>query len=296
MSSVSEIINQAGQIQEAIWQTVSSTFSEAANAYVISKDPRVTTLEPDDLNAIGATRQILIQFAFAHISDHTQYLILDESQLAGFLTGIQGKLVPSITEPVLTDSRAILESLVQGICLGVGNMVGEPVAAIGLQIRHAAFDPPENFERSATVVQATGILTLESTRLECKWLFDVETLKVMTAVEEAPSKAFTGKASASEVGPSGKPAEDNSLQLLMDIPLEISVELGRVKMVVRDILELGAGSIVEIDKAAGEPVDVLVNGRLVARGEVVVIEDNFGVRITEILNPAERLAKLNEAA
>ena len=296
MSSVSEIINQAGQIQEAIWQTVSSTFSEAANAYVISKDPRVTTLEPDDLNAIGATRQILIQFAFAHLSDHIQYLILDESQLAGLLTGIQGKLVPSITEPVLTDSRAILESLVQGICLGVGNLVGEPVAAIGLQIRHAAFDSPENFERSTAVVQATGILTLESTRLECKWLFDVETMKSMTAADEAPSKAFSGKATASEVGPSGKPAEDNSLQLLMDIPLEISVELGRVKMVVRDILELGAGSIVEIDKAAGEPVDVLVNGRLVARGEVVVIEDNFGVRITEILNPAERLAKLNEAA
>jgi flagellar motor switch protein FliN/FliY len=59
-------------------------------------------------------------------------------------------------------------------------------------------------------------------------------------------------------------------------------------MVVRDVLDLGTGSIVEVDKAAGEPVDVMVNGRLVAKGEVVVIEDNFGVRITEILNPAER--------
>jgi flagellar motor switch protein FliN/FliY len=59
-------------------------------------------------------------------------------------------------------------------------------------------------------------------------------------------------------------------------------------MVVRDVLDLGTGSIVEVDKSAGEPVDVLVNGRLVAKGEVVVIEDNFGVRITEILNPAER--------
>jgi len=69
-----------------------------------------------------------------------------------------------------------------------------------------------------------------------------------------------------------------------------------VKMLVRDVLELGSGSIVEIDKSAGEPVDVMVNGRLVARGEVVVIEDNFGVRITEICNAMERLNRLNDAA
>jgi flagellar motor switch protein FliN/FliY len=67
-------------------------------------------------------------------------------------------------------------------------------------------------------------------------------------------------------------------------------------MVVKDVVELGSGSIIEIDKAAGEPVDVLVNGKTVARGEVVVIEDNFGVRITEILSQQDRLAKLKEAA
>jgi flagellar motor switch protein FliN/FliY len=67
-------------------------------------------------------------------------------------------------------------------------------------------------------------------------------------------------------------------------------------MLVKDIVELGTGSIVEIDKAAGEPVDVMVNGRLVAKGEVVVIEDNFGVRLTEILNPQERISRLGDAA
>jgi flagellar motor switch protein FliN len=72
--------------------------------------------------------------------------------------------------------------------------------------------------------------------------------------------------------------------------------LGRTRLVVKEVVDLGVGAIVEIDKAAGEPVDILVNGRLVARGEVVVIEDNFGVRITEILNPRERLARLGEAA
>ncbi|HCD99973.1 MAG TPA: flagellar motor switch protein FliN [Armatimonadetes bacterium] len=96
--------------------------------------------------------------------------------------------------------------------------------------------------------------------------------------------------------PAPKASDPGSLELLLDIPLEISVELGRVKMLVKDVVELGTGSIIEIDKAAGEPVDVLVNGRLVARGEVVVIEDNFGVRITEILTPQERLTKLGEVA
>jgi flagellar motor switch protein FliN/FliY len=79
-----------------------------------------------------------------------------------------------------------------------------------------------------------------------------------------------------------------NLDIVMDIPLEVSVELGRKRMSIRDILDLGSGSIVELDKIAGEPVDLLVNGRLVARGEVVVIEDNFGVRITEIVSGPSR--------
>ena len=84
--------------------------------------------------------------------------------------------------------------------------------------------------------------------------------------------------------------EPRNLSIVMDIPLEVSVELGRKRMSIRDILDLGAGAIVELDKIAGEPVDLLVNGRLVARGEVVVIEDNFGVRITEIVDAAARAA------
>jgi flagellar motor switch protein FliN/FliY len=78
-------------------------------------------------------------------------------------------------------------------------------------------------------------------------------------------------------------ADVRNLDIVMDVPLEVSVELGRKRMSIRQILDLGSGSIVELDKIAGEPVDLLVNGRLVARGEVVVIEDNFGVRITEIV-------------
>jgi len=90
--------------------------------------------------------------------------------------------------------------------------------------------------------------------------------------------------------------KERDLEMLMDIPLDINVELGRVKLTVQKILELTPGNIIELDKTAGEPVDVFVNGRLVAKGEVVVVEDNFGVRITEILSSHDRISKLSEAA
>ena len=81
-------------------------------------------------------------------------------------------------------------------------------------------------------------------------------------------------------------------QLLMDVQLVLTVELGRTKKYVKDILGLGEGSIIELDKLAGEPVDLLINGKLIAKGEVVVIDENFGVRITEIVDPSERIATI----
>lgn len=86
--------------------------------------------------------------------------------------------------------------------------------------------------------------------------------------------------------------EAHNLNLLMDIPLEVTVELGRTTREVREILEMSGGSIIELDKLAGEPVDILVNNRHIAKGEVVVIDENFGVRITDILSQAERMNNL----
>ncbi|MDR9799405.1 flagellar motor switch phosphatase FliY [Bacillus paralicheniformis] len=83
-----------------------------------------------------------------------------------------------------------------------------------------------------------------------------------------------------------------NLDMLMDIPLSVTVELGRTNRSVKEVLELSTGSIIELDKLAGEPVDILVNQRVVAKGEVVVIDENFGVRVTDILSQAERISKL----
>mgnify|MGYP000608738037 CR=1 FL=1 len=83
-----------------------------------------------------------------------------------------------------------------------------------------------------------------------------------------------------------------NISLLLDVPMTLTVELGRTRQLVKDILGLGEGSIIELDKLAGEPVDLLVNGKLIAKGEVVVIDENFGVRVTDIVSPAERLNKI----
>lgn len=87
-------------------------------------------------------------------------------------------------------------------------------------------------------------------------------------------------------------AEKESIELIMDVPLEITVELGRTKKLIKDILEFGPGTILELDKLAGEPVDILVNGKYIAKGEVVVIDESFGVRITDIVSASKRLGKI----
>ena len=89
--------------------------------------------------------------------------------------------------------------------------------------------------------------------------------------------------------PSGKA---KSLDLILDIPLTVSVELGRSKMLINDLLQLGQGSVIELTKLVGEPLEVLVNQKLVARGEVVVVNEKFGVRLTDIVSPMERVQSL----
>ncbi len=83
------------------------------------------------------------------------------------------------------------------------------------------------------------------------------------------------------------------MDFILDIPLEVSVELGRTKMLINDLLQLGQGSVIELNKLAGEPLEILVNRKLVARGEVVVVNEKFGVRLTDVISPMERIKQLS---
>lgn len=120
--------------------------------------------------------------------------------------------------------------------------------------------------------------------------------------EDKANLAAVEQEVAHDVAPAADPRADKmagipdtshrNLSLILDIPLRVAVELGRTKMMVNDLLNLGQGSVIELSKLAGEPMEVLVNDKLVARGEAVVVNEKFGVRLTDIISPSERVEQL----
>ncbi|NUM57201.1 MAG: flagellar motor switch protein FliN [Bdellovibrionaceae bacterium] len=112
-------------------------------------------------------------------------------------------------------------------------------------------------------------------------------------VQEAEAMTTEKKAAAKvEIAKISSGGNDRNLQLILDIPLKVTVELGRTKMPVSELLNLTQGSVIELNKLAGEPMEVLVNDKLIARGEAVVVNEKFGVRLTDIISPAERVEQL----
>ena len=113
--------------------------------------------------------------------------------------------------------------------------------------------------------------------------------EVASAVEQAAPASFANLAA-----PAMSPANaGNDLNMILDIPVQLTVELGRTRIPIKHILQLAQGSVVELETLAGEPMDVLVNGYLIAQGEVVVVNDKFGIRLTDIVTPSERMRRLS---
>lgn len=112
----------------------------------------------------------------------------------------------------------------------------------------------------------------------------------------APANAETSVAPAQifeQFADTRKAEIHNDIDMIMDIPVQLTVQLGRTKIAIKNLLQLAQGSVVELDGLAGEPMDVLVNGYLIAQGEVVVVNEKFGIRLTDIITPSERIRKLN---
>jgi len=114
-----------------------------------------------------------------------------------------------------------------------------------------------------------------------------------TAAPVAAAEARPAAAMFEQFAPAGGSGHANDINMVLDIPVQITVELGRTRIPIKHILQLAQGSVVELDGMAGEPMDVLVNGCLIAQGEVVVVNDKFGIRLTDIITPSERIRKLN---
>jgi flagellar motor switch protein FliN/FliY len=110
--------------------------------------------------------------------------------------------------------------------------------------------------------------------------------------EAATKNEISAQTSAPPAVPEINGSQDSNLDRILDIPLVLSAQLGNTRMLIKDLLQLGPGSIVELDKLAGEPLEVLVNERLVARGEVVMVNEKFGIRLTDVISPTDRVKKL----
>jgi len=111
--------------------------------------------------------------------------------------------------------------------------------------------------------------------------------------ESAGAQAQPAQIFEQLTGTAAKASPPGDFDLILDIPVSLTVELGRTKISIRNLLQLAHGSVVELDGLAGEPMDILVNGTLIAQGEVVVVNDKFGIRLTDIITPQERVRKLN---
>ncbi len=123
-----------------------------------------------------------------------------------------------------------------------------------------------------------------------------EAMAAEASADEDPFGAGGGAEAAAQAAPketlSDEEKKDRNLDLILDIPLRVTVELGRTKMMVSDLLNLGQGSVIELNKLAGEALEILVNDKLIARGEAVVVNEKFGVRLTDIISPMERVQQL----
>lgn len=293
-----EIVEQLNSFQNQIWQTASMTVSEAVNNAVEFNTPLTLTSNPSELFGEMSSPKLVLQFSFSDQPENSQIILINQDTLLGLVSEVTNLTATAVDDVVIQELRPMVEAMVQGICIACGNIRNDAVVASGLMVRFQIFSFPPNLQRAEDLLRVNLAINVGETQGAMTWLMDEDAARFLINQEDEDDSTMGGLTSGAATAQiSGEVQVDESgMEILMDIPLEISVELGRKRMVVRDIVELISGSIIEIDKAAGEPVDVLVNGKLVARGEVVVIEDNFGVRITEILSPQERLQRLNDAA
>ena len=134
----------------------------------------------------------------------------------------------------------------------------------------------------------------EQDAMAAEWAAALAEAKSPAATEIAAEQV--APAAFANFAPTPGSGAGNDINMILDIPVQLSVELGRTRIPIKHILQLAQGSVVELDALAGEPMDVLVNGYLIAQGEVVVVNDKFGIRLTDIVTPSERMRRLSKAA
>lgn len=314
MSEVSvELLTQFVSKQAQVWRSVAMYLSEQNNTLVEIPVPTSAAVPIGDLVGLTADPVLHLQAQFAEQPDAPCLFIVGEQPAEreaaqkALLEATIGSVPDTLDDAALNAVREFGTHLMQGLALAFGNLSNKIFTPDQITAKFEPVTFPPNFLTVDEAIATRFTVQIpDRAPFSITWLLTENLARTLLGMQPAEADPFASLMTPPEPAatPSPTPAmgfnpfaeieepPERNVDLLMDIPLEVSVELGRVTMLVRELLEVGTGSIIELQKAAGEPVEVLVNGRLIARGEVVVVEDNFAVRITEIVSPAERVQKL----
>jgi flagellar motor switch protein FliN/FliY len=308
-----ELLTQFVVKQTQVWQTVAMHLSEQNNTLVEIPTPTSNAVPIGELTGLTTDPVLYIQAQFAELSDAPCLFIAGEqpSERAETQKALLEATLDSVPDPIDDAALQAVQEfgahLMQGLAIAFGNLTSKTFTPEQTVAHYEPVTFPPNFLTVDEVIATRFTVQIpDRTPFTLTWLLTEDLARALLGMPAAQSDPFASLMTPEPAAPtSAAPTpmafnpfaetdetSDRNIDLLLDIPLEVSVELGRVSMLVRELLEIGTGSIIELQKAAGEPVEVLVNGRLIARGEVVVVEDNFAVRITEILSPVERVQRL----
>ncbi|MGQ9791684.1 MAG: flagellar motor switch protein FliN [Armatimonadota bacterium] len=311
-----EHINTITAKQESLWGTVSVSLSEAINRQVTLSSPLVTLLSVSELDNAFTSKRVYGIATIQTTTAHTLIIALETSSatmLADIAVGGDGSSPPEeIDEGTLQVLQQVLFVIANGLAQSLTNLMNGECNVLQVEGRYDVLKSPMEWLTQDNLVRLDAVLHVDNSPIGAITVLGDERFGLWLAGEEQASSSAQEAQNTSpfqtieEMGATAQPfvplAEAATqplpagIELILDVPLELTVELGRKRMFIKEVLELTVGSIVELDRVAGEPVDVLVNGRIMARGEVVVIEDNFGIRITEIINPQEQLVEISRRA
>ncbi len=292
-----DTFDRFSEIQSLLWENCAASASSEFGCPISFQAPLTIITKPEDVSNELHGPNLMIQFAFEQNPSNTQLLLIPTDLVKCLLKSLTGNDVEDLTDEIIEPYKEKFASLAFDLINKISDLIGEKIMPSSISPIYQIFNLPANLQQSNEIVRVQVGLFTENYSGSITWLLDSDSLSTIIKPEDALESNGSDRNVIEFSGKKSVPSnEERDLAILLDIPLEISVELGRVKMFVKDVIELTSGSVIELEKAAGEPIDVLVNGRIVARGEVVVIEDNFGIRITEVLSPKDRIAQLGEAA
>lgn len=325
-----EEMDALGEIGNISAGSASTALSDFLNQKVLINTPRVRIITQRELYESFVVPYIVIEINYTSGIEGTNLLVIkqaDAAIIADLMMGGDGKNV----DPILDDMKmsAVSEAVNQMVgssATSMSTIFNKMVAISPPTVTSMDFDKESlcvfgDDEEYIAVISFNlqigelidsdiiQIIPVDIARQEVKLLMsgseesvdneeesiNVDREKNIELDQEPGQDEFTEASLISELTATAKKNYNNNLELILDIPLKISVLLGKTQKPINEILSLNSGSIIELQRLADEPVDILVNGTLIAKGEVVVISENFGVKITEIISRKSRIKKLGEA-